>query len=263
MKGIILAAGEGKRLRPLTKDIPKSMVNFCGTTLLERQIEVMRKCEINDIIVITGYKAEKINITGINYSENKNFERTNMVETLFCAENELEDDVIVSYADIIYEKNVLENLIQSKEEISIVIDRKWKDYWRKRFDDPLKDAESLKIDAEGNISEIGQKVENIDEIQGQYIGLMKFDSKGVKILIEFYKKCKEEAENGRNVLNPNVEFEKSYMTDLLQGLISTGCKLKPVMIENGWLEFDSINDYHLYQKMYNEKNLSELINLEK
>ena len=53
------------------------------------------------------------------------------------------------------------------------------------------------------------------------------------------------------------------MTDLLQGLISTGCKLKPVMIENGWLEFDSINDYHLYQKMYNEKNLSELINLEK
>ena len=102
MKGIILAAGEGKRLRPLTKDIPKSMVNFCGTTLLERQIEVMRKCEINDIIVITGYKAEKINITGINYSENKNFERTNMVETLFCAENELEDDVtcVISVASV-------------------------------------------------------------------------------------------------------------------------------------------------------------------
>ena len=164
MKGIILAAGEGKRLRPLTQDIPKSMVNFCGTTLLERQIEVMQKCGINDIIVITGYKAEKINIPNINYLKNKNFEKTNMIETLFCAENELVGDVIISYADIIYEKNILEKLIQSEEEISIVIDKKWEDYWKKRFDDPLKDAESLKIDEDGNISEIGQKANNIAEI---------------------------------------------------------------------------------------------------
>ena len=263
MKGIILAAGEGKRLRPLTQDIPKSMVNFCGTTLLERQIEVMQKCGINNIIVITGYKAEKINIPDINYLKNKNFEKTNMIETLFCAENELVGDVIVSYADIIYEKNILEKLIQSEEEISIVIDKKWEDYWKKRFDDPLKDAESLKIDEDGNISEIGQKANNIAEIEGQYIGLMKFDSKGVKVLREFYKKCKEKSENGRNVLNPNLEFERSYMTDLLQGLILSGSKLKPIVIEKGWLEFDSINDYHLYQKMSNEKNLTELINLDK
>jgi len=262
LKGIILAAGEGKRLRPLTSDIPKSMVNFCGITLLERQIEVMKKCNINDIIVITGYKAEKINIPDINYLKNKNFEKTNMVETLFCAENELVGDVIVSYADIIYEKNILEKLIQSEEEISIVIDKQWEDYWEKRFGDPLKDAESLKIDEDGNISEIGQKVNDIAEIQGQYIGLMKFDSKGVKILKEFYKKCKEKAENGGNVLNPNIEFERSYMTDLLQGLILSGNKLKPITIEKGWLEFDSIDDYHLYEKMSNEKKLTELINLE-
>ena len=57
MKGIILAAGEGKRLRPLTENLPKSMINFCGMTLLERQIGIMKRCNINDIIVITGYMA--------------------------------------------------------------------------------------------------------------------------------------------------------------------------------------------------------------
>ena len=263
MKGIILAAGEGKRLRPLTENLPKSMINFCGMTLLERQIGIMKRCNINDIIVITGYMAEKINIPGINYIQNKNFEKTNMVETLFCAEKELVGDVIISYADIIYEQNVLDKLIKSKEKISIVIDNQWERYWKMRFDEPLKDAESLKINEYGDISEIGQKADSVTEIQGQYIGLIKFNSLGVKVLKDFYKKCKDEAKNGKNILNSKIPFERSYMTDLLQGLILSGNKLKPITIEKGWLEFDSINDYELYQDMYKEKNLNELIDLEK
>ena len=70
MKGIILAAGEGKRLRPLTNNIPKSMISFLGMTLLERQVDIMKKCQINDIIVVTGYKSDKINIPEINYIKN-------------------------------------------------------------------------------------------------------------------------------------------------------------------------------------------------
>ena len=60
MKGIILAAGEGKRLRPLTENLPKTMIDFFGVTLLQRQIETMRKCNVTDIIVVTGYMSEKI-----------------------------------------------------------------------------------------------------------------------------------------------------------------------------------------------------------
>ena len=85
MKGIILAAGEGKRLRPLTNNIPKSMISFLGMTLLERQVDIMKKCQINDIVVVTGYKADQINIPEINYIKNENFHKTNMVETLFLS----------------------------------------------------------------------------------------------------------------------------------------------------------------------------------
>jgi len=263
MKGIILAAGEGRRLRPLTEDKPKSMIDFCGMTLLQRQVNVMKECDINDIIVITGYKSDIIDISGVTYYKNEEFEETNMVETLFCAKKELEGEIIVSYADIIYERNVLQKLIDSKQKISVVIDEKWEKYWNKRFEDPLNDVESLKINSKGNIIDIGQKTRSLEEIQGQYIGLMKFDSEGTKIISDFYHRCKEESKNGSNILNSKIEFKKSYLTDLLQGLIVDGNELKAVFVNGGWLEFDTINDFNLYQKMIKDNNLSELINFEK
>ena len=263
MKGIILAAGEGRRLRPLTEDKPKSMIEFCGMTLLQRQVNVMKECDINDIIVITGYKSDIIDISGVTYYKNEEFEETNMVETLFCAKKELEGEIIVSYADIIYERNVIQKLIDSKQKISVVIDEKWEKYWNKRFEDPLDDVESLKINSKGNIIDIGQKTRSLEEIQGQYIGLMKFNSEGTKIISEFYHRCKEESKNGSNILNSKIEFKKSYLTDLLQGLIVDGNELKPVFVNGGWLEFDTINDFNLYQKMIKDNNLSELINFEK
>ena len=262
LKTIILAAGEGTRLRPLTEEVPKSMVKIFGTTLLERQINNFRKCMIEDITVVTGYKNNKINIGGIKYAKNINYHNTNMVETLFCANNELEGDVIISYGDIIYERKILKELINSEDDITIVIDNKWKKYWNKRFDNPLNDAESLKINANGDIIEIGQKINDIRDVQGQYIGLMKFNSNGVEILKKFYSESKKKSKNGKNVLNSNIPFEKLYMTDLLQGLINSGHLLKPLIINGGWLELDSITDYELYQKMHKENGLREFINLD-
>lgn len=262
MKGIILAAGEGKRLRPLTENLPKTMIDFFGVTLLQRQIETMRKCNVTDIIVVTGYMSEKINIPGVKYVQNENYDTTNMVETLFCARNELEGDLIISYGDIIFQINILEKLINSDDDISIVVDKNWKEYWKKRFNNPLDDAESLKIDEQGNIVNIGQNAENILEIQGQYIGLMKFNENGTKILRDFYDYAKKESCT-TNILNPKLPFKNSYMTDILQGLITYGHKLKAVMISSGWLEFDSISDYNIYQEFHKQNILNELIDLER
>ena len=108
---IILAAGKGDRLRPLTNEIPKCLVEFAGKSLLERQIENYKKCEIENIIIVTGYLGNKISIKGISLLENKKYETTNMVETLFCAEDEIKDSVIVSYADIIFEVEILKKII--------------------------------------------------------------------------------------------------------------------------------------------------------
>ena len=261
MKAIILAAGEGKRLRPLTNNTPKCLVNLFGKSLLQWQIETFRSCQIDDISVVTGYRSELINLPRLKIFQNKKFETTNMVESLFCASQELSEQTIVSYGDIIFEKKVLDKLIQSKADFSVMVDKNWKRYWEIRFDNPLNDAESLKIDTDDNITSIGKKAQKIDEIEGQYIGLMKFQNAGLEKIKKFYEKIKSQSTNNSNPINPLVSFQQSFMTDFLQGLINDGCKLKAVEIENGWLELDTINDYNKYTELYSKNKLSEFIDL--
>ena len=261
MNTIILAAGKGERLRPLTNKIPKCMVKLFDKTILKYQIDVFRSCGINDITVVTGYEADKIKIEGVNFLHNQNYDTTNMVETLFCAKEKLTENVIISYGDIIFEKQVLQKLINSNWDSSVIIDSQWKKYWQMRFENPLDDVESLRIDENGIITNIGMKVNSLEEIQGQYIGLMKFKNEGVKNLKKIYEEAKLKSVKGINLLNKNIPFKKSYMTDLIQAMINEGIKINAVKITNGWLELDSINDYNLYQEKNNEGTISELISL--
>lgn len=261
MKAIILAAGEGKRLRPLTNDKPKCMVNLFGRNLLDWKIDILKKCGISEIIVVTGYKNEKINTKNVKFYKNTKFDKTNMVETLFCARKEFNDTLIVIYGDIIFEKKILQKLLENTDEISVIVDENWKDYWNLRFENPLDDAESLKIDKCGFIQNIGQKVNSIEEICGQYIGLIKFDKNIINKITEFYDEMKKNSKINYNPLNSKLPFEKSYMTDFLQKMIDSGFKIKSIPIKNGWLELDSFNDFQIYQKMNESGQIKNFFNV--
>ena len=101
MKAAILAAGQGTRLKKYTENLPKGMLKFAGKTMIERQIETYQKCGITDIIVVRGFAADKITYPGVRYYENADYENTNMVESLMAARQEFDDDIIVSYSDIL------------------------------------------------------------------------------------------------------------------------------------------------------------------
>ena len=98
MKAIILAAGEGKRLRPLTNKKPKCMVEVNGKSIISHQIECLRRNGIESINICLGYASKEVCFDKVIYHYNTNYARTNMVYTLFCAKSELEnDDILVSY----------------------------------------------------------------------------------------------------------------------------------------------------------------------
>lgn len=257
MKAIILAAGTGSRLNSLTKNNPKCLVSLFGKTILEWQLEAFQKCGISDITVVRGYKGEMINFKNLNYFDNPNFASTNMVETLFCAKEKFHDSVIVSYGDIIFQSTVLKKLINSVYDTSIVIDNHWKTYWKKRFENPLDDAESLSIDESNNISSIGQKITNIDEICGQYIGLMKFQGDAIDDLLSIYEKLYKKYFTQNQI----SKFQNWYMTDFLQYFIQSGFKIKPIEIDGGWLELDTVEDYELYNELYKNNTLTDFIDL--
>ena len=105
-----------------------------------------------------------------------------------------------------------------------------------RFPDPLDDAETLKIGKDGNIIEIGQKPSSLDEVEGQYIGLMKFTSKGISQIKSTFYSIKE------NESLFNKSLDEAYMTDLLQTAIDLGNLVTPVFINGDWVEVDTVKD---------------------
>ena len=263
MKAIILASGLGSRLLPLTKDKPKCLVEFSGKTLLDRLLKTFKICGVNDIVLVIGHKNEKIKNVDLNLVKNEKYNKTGIMHSLFCAREKLEETVIISYGDIIFENSVLEKLLESKYDITAVVDKKWKRYWELSTDDPLSDAESLLMDEKNFITNIGEKnLKNYEQVCGQFIGLLKFQNKGLKDLKDFFGKIYSEASKEYNPLNPNVSFEQSTLTNFLQGMIMNGHKIKAIPIENGWLEFDTIKDFEIYNKMLTNDTLSDFIKIQ-
>lgn len=259
LKAIILAAGRGTRLNKYTVELPKCMLNFAGNTLIKRQIDTIRKHGIDNITIVTGYMSKKINYTGIKYFHNEKYATTNMIESLFCANSEMTDDIIVCYSDIIFEEEVLEKIINSNYDISVVVDLEWKKYWKIRYGKVNYDLESLKIN-NNRIIELGREEQNIDEIDGRFVGLIKFKKKVIMDLFEVYNIAKKKY--SRSFWPKSKKpFKQGYMTDLLQEFIFQGFKVSPVFIKNKWLEFDTNEDYEIVNKLYEDNKLDCVFSL--
>lgn len=242
MKAVILAAGQGTRLKKYTENLPKGMLSFMGKTIIERQIELYRKCGIEDIIVVRGFAADKISYEGVKYYENKNYANTNMVESLMAAKSEFDDDMIVSYSDILFEEQMLKAMMKSPADFAVAVDDDWKEYWQKRYGKVNFDTESLSIDEEGNIVELGLENPQLEDIDARYVGLLRFSKDGLehveKIMEDAYLNFEDKPwqQSGKTV-------RKAYMTDLLNAVIESGKKVKAERFHNGWIEFDTNEDY--------------------
>ena len=152
MKAIIIAAGPCKRLRPLTDDLPKCMLKINGKPIIQNTIESFKNNGIGDISVIRGYKKEKINFPNITYFENKDFWNNNILHSLICARQKLEEaiktkeEVVVTYSDIWYNDSVVKALLSSKHAIASIVDTDWETYYEGRLDHPISEAENVITD---------------------------------------------------------------------------------------------------------------------
>lgn len=192
MKAIVLAAGRGSRLAPYTSTKPKCMLPIGGYSILERQARTLQRAGISDIAVVKGFGAEHVNLPGLRYYLNDQYETTNMVQSLFYAEDELHGDVIVSYGDILYSDRVLHQLLSSPSNgVAVVGDTRWSEYYQRRFGDPYLEAESFVYDSDGRIVQIGASQPSRSDIQAQYIGLIRFTEAGCEKAREVYHDAKK------------------------------------------------------------------------
>jgi len=250
-RALILAAGQGTRLRPLTDDRPKCLVPLLGRSLLERQVDTLKGAGVNNIHIATGYRADQIEALGFSTTINEYFAETNMVATLFSALSfiQQEGDLIIAYGDIVYQNNNLNALLDCEDEIALMIDAKWRDLWSIRLDNPLDDAETLLMDSDGYVTELGKKPKSYDQIEGQYTGLIKIRSDKLEELLIFYNQL------DRSSRYDGKDFNNMYMTSFLQLLIDCGWRAKAVLVNSGWLEVDSVEDLSQYETMAKEGRL--------
>lgn len=260
MKAIILAAGQGTRLKKYTENLPKGMLSFKGKTIIERQIAMYRKCGIDHIIVVRGFAANKINYEEVNYFINEDYANTNMVESLMTAKAEFDDDMIVSYSDILFEDEMLKKMMASKADFAVAVDDAWRDYWKKRYGRVDFDTESLSLDESDNITELGLENPKLEDIDARYIGLLKFSKNGLKCLEEILEDAYQNYQD-KPWQQSGKTVRKAYMTDLLNAVIESGYPVKAERFNNGWIEFDTNEDYEKACEWAEDGSIQDFIKL--
>ena len=253
MKAIIIAAGMGKRLMPYTKDRPKCMLEIGKKPLIKHQADILISLGIKEIHVIKGYKQAALDIFKLdfNYYVNENYQNNNILESLFYAEPEINGQVIILYSDIIFNKKVVEKLLESKEEISIVADVDWEKNYIGRRDHPIAEAESVILDGKGYVQKIGKTLGvDKDLISGEFIGMLMLRGNGANTLKRFYHKSRKKCQGGP--FQKAATFSKAYITDMIQELVDCSVKVNCVKIHNGWKEIDTMEDFKNAVALYKD-----------
>ena len=236
MRGIILAAGRGSRMGTLTDRRPKCLTPLAGKPLLQWQLDALRESGIGEVAVVRGYMADKLESPDYAVFDNVRWAETNMVMSLACAEPWLSSvPCVVSYSDIVYHPDVVRALATARGDLAISYDRLWHRLWSERFDEPLSDAETFRVGQDGTLEEIGDRPRTLDEVQGQYMGLLKLTPTGwgqVRALL------------GRT---PLAEGDALDVTALLRRLLAEGKEIATVPVDGRWCEVDSESDLRMYE----------------
>ena len=182
MKVIILSAGQGRRLLPLTAGMPKCGVEIAGRSILEWQQGEIARCDVDEVVVVTGFHAEyvddlvsRLTMVPVRTLHNPFFDASDNLGTCWVARHEMQGDFIILNGDTLFEAAVMQRLLSSEVDapITLVTDRKG-DY----------DDDDMKVVVAGNrLRRVGKKLE-LDAVNGESIGMMAFRDGGPELFVK-------------------------------------------------------------------------------
>ena len=230
MKAIILAAGRGTRLYPVTLNKPKGLLEIGNSTILDRLICQFKKSGVSDILIVVGYQKESLIShfgDSVRYSYYEDFAKTNNLHTLWSVRDELNDDVIITFSDLVVHQSIIDELVESNNDITMAIDT------------------SQVLDGTMRVAINNTNIKNIttttvDEADGNFIGISKISQSGCVLLLDSMSK----------IINSNFD---DYYTIAVDNLARKGfeigyCDVK----ESIWREIDTKEEYdeliHIYNK---------------
>jgi choline kinase len=215
MKAVILAAGQGTRIRSVHGEHPKCLIEVDGRTILDHQLEALAMAGINDVTIVVGYEKDQIvslvksrdfDCQRIHFIENPAFAITNNIYSLWLALEWLRgDSFIVLNADVIFDPEILSAAVHPCAPISMIVDPLWRD-------------ETMKVVVEGDhVTRMSKKISR-EEFSGTYIGISIFSK---VIQDRFFRTMNELISAGRVNEFFNVAVQKLANEGIQVGYTST------------------------------------------
>ena len=247
MKVIIIAAGTGARLGKEVSKLPKSLLEVNGQTILSRQISILKKIGIEEVVVITGQYAEKFPSIDVNYVNDAKHNEHDILGSLLVAKDYIQGNIVITYSDILFDENVLRQIIQQKCDIGIAVDMDWKQAYEERTLHPLTEAENVLLDDNKNVLKTQKNIRSNTDMVGEFLGIIKLSSHGSKILTDKFEYL---LANHTGTFHNAISLKKAYITDLIQELVNSKIVVTPILISGKWCEIDTIQDLERAQKMF-------------
>lgn len=210
-------------------------------SLLELQLQTLRRSGIREIVLVRGYLGHKINLPGIRYQTNVNYLQNNILESLFCSEDDLNGDVIVTYSDIWYDVSVLDQLCRNPNHIALAVEPNFRKTYENRVGNPIEQAETVVFNDSCEVSKIGKIASETTTLGGEFIGMMKLTHEGCDLLKKHYHLAKVKSAN--KPFHYSETFEKAYLSDLLQEMVDLRVKIHCDLTQGDWKEIDTVEDY--------------------
>jgi len=233
MRGIILAAGEGKRLATMGWDEPKCLLKFGAFTLLEYIILALLRNDIDELVVVLGYKHHLIEEVIRRYPIrcevviNKDYANTNTINSLWLARDYLRSDFVYFNADVLFDQRI-PSLLYLHKESTLAVDVK------ACGDEEVK----VIINADGRITQIGKDIP-LQECTGEFIGIAKFSQSVCPSLLRSLRRYNEE-------LGQKDLFFEAAVNDIIE--------MHPFMAvpigDMHAVEIDFPTDYEIAKKLY-------------
>jgi phosphoenolpyruvate phosphomutase len=239
---------------------PRALIDINGKSILQRQIETLRRVGLNNLAVIKGYKGELFNIENIHYYNNPNYEKEYVLSSLFRAREFMDSPFIFTYGDILFNEAIIRNLLEiergdNPEDIVLVVDNSFQ-YHKHKLDKRLdlvkiknKNQDSVRkiVDApEEEISFIGKKIDE-DAADYEFAGIAYFSEAGTKILKDVYDDSLKQYSEKRFHEAENIW--KADFTDLIQEIIDRGYKVRALKTYKGWMEVHNEDDLNLVKEL--------------
>lgn len=257
---VVVAAGMGTRILPLSHEVPKCMLEVQDQSMLHRALTTFRDLNTTKTVVVGGYKSDKLVLPpGTDLVLNDQYLHNNILHSLAYARSAMDgqDAALISYSDIVFRQHIVEQLLsEDEQDISILVDQRWEERYVGRSLHPLSEAEAAQFDSDGRLLRIGKGLltpQSDTRQWGEFIGMMKMTRAGNRLFWDLFDEL--DANLDREApFQQTANWRTAYITDLLQELVDRGGVVHCTLIQGGWLEIDTLQDFETAQSFNFDSN---------